>query len=624
MRVLGVRCGHPRLRFLVTSVNRRGTHAAATSAHHGDPLPLIQIPKHSSVYAFGAANERSSPLFQTKDVEWTVSGAAGESWGIVGRGKRNVFQTLLGHTRIHPVPQKGLFPIMRDTDPFPNIKFVPFRHSNAVGPGDSGGFYDYTARYGALWEGDDKTLGESVRESAHTSPLSLQQRDAIMESLGLRELLDVPRIALSNGQMRRARIMKALFKNPRLLMLDEPLTGLDVISRRRFVELLEMLKKVPSAPRIITSYRLQEIVEFGDGAARDVAPEFLTHILFHEGDKFWAGTRREFFNDFVPQHLELGQRRGDTIDAATNNAGAGRTVVHLKDVNVKYGTRKVLDGINWEIRQGDRWHLQGGNGSGKTTLLSLLTGDHPQSYVQKHLLLPSPESTSAPVNQSTVTQPAWKLEHRKRTPTPYLQYLVGVLSPELFDAFPRRYPGMSVWDAVQTGFRGSFIALNKPVGDVHVDPWEADAACLKEWRIRRCWEVLEGLGPASWNGSSSSSSKPQGQEETVTRESPLKISTVTREFAAMSFTSLNPGEQRMVLLMRALVGRPLLLILDEVWSGMEEKMIEAARFHLDGLNGLGADQAVILVTHWDSEVPWTPEHGLKMFRLEEGSGRIIS
>ena len=45
-----------------------------------------------------------------------------------------------------------------------------------------------------------------------------------MDKLGLKDLLDLPLIALSNGQTRRARIARAVMKTPEVLLLDEPLS----------------------------------------------------------------------------------------------------------------------------------------------------------------------------------------------------------------------------------------------------------------------------------------------------------------------------------------------------------------------------------------------------------------
>ncbi|TFY66098.1 hypothetical protein EVG20_g4994 [Dentipellis fragilis] len=74
--------------------------------------------------------------------------------------------------------------------------------------------------------------------------------------------------------------------------------------------------------------------------------------------------------------------------------------------------------------------------------------------------------------------------------------------------------------------------------------------------------------------------------------------------------------------MRALVGRPLLVLLDEVWSGMDEAMVLAARRYLKEADGVGDDQAVVVISHWEDEVPWGMEEGVKRFVLEQGKGRV--
>lgn len=55
-------------------------------------------------------------------------------------------------------------------------------------------------------------------------------------------------------------------------------------------------------------------------------------------------------------------------------------VVAMNNVCITYGTRKILDSLNWTVMNGERWALNGRNGSGKSTLLSLICADNPQSY----------------------------------------------------------------------------------------------------------------------------------------------------------------------------------------------------------------------------------------------------
>ena len=69
-----------------------------------------------------------------------------------------------------------------------------------------------------------------------------------------------------------------------------------------------------------------------------------------------------------------------------------------------------------------------------------------------------------------------------------------------------------------------------------------------------------------------------------------------KEFAAGRFTSLSPGEQCIVLLMRALVSRPPLVLLDEGWSGMDDSVISAGWRSLTEGGGV-REQAVVVITH---------------------------
>ncbi|KAG6852339.1 hypothetical protein C0991_000584 [Blastosporella zonata] len=581
---------------------------ALSAAKHYSTLstPFVHIPK-SNVYRFGDSN-KASPVF--RDLSWTVH--ENEAWAVIGSGsgeKVTLFETLLGHLRIAPAPPPpgGLFPVLTGSgrDPFTSLALVSFGHHGRSG---GGAFYDFSARYGAVRDEDRITLRQSMfpetipqpfpelqlstakeEASKGMSEKEMAEFDALMETIGLYHLLDLPIIALSNGQTRRARIVKAVLRKPELLLLDEPLTGLDVQNRPTLLEVLRTLHEA-KAPRVIIGLRTQ-----------DVVPEWITHVALVSGSKVIAGSK----DDILPQIIHIDAKEDVSAIVLPKPSTQGELVVDLQNVNVKYGPRAILKDINWQVRQGERWHLQGTNGkstyspsfllinkfiffppflgSGKTTLMSLLTGQHPQSYTQRHLHLHG--------------------RPRSRLATPHLQSLTGLLSPELFDAFPRR-EGMSVWDAVGTGFDGGFVPLGpKNVGLGVLQPLsETDIA----WRVGRCWEVLEALGPAAWDSDSTS----------------VDTRAVAEEFSKRAFVDLSVGEQRMVLLMRALVGRAPLVLLDEVWSGMGEGMVKAARRYLRE-GGVGPEQGVVVITHWEEEVPWNIEEGVKRFRIEGGVGQVV-
>jgi len=150
--------------------------------------------------------------------------------------------------RISPPPPGGPLPSLSlKSRPINEaVCFVSFAHR----PRASGGaFYDYTARYGAVRNEDRVTLRQSmfpeesglvqnsiksfIVDKPHCerpdASFKLEARarrfEELTEKLGLTHLLDLPLVALSNGQTRRARIVKALLEQPDILLLDEPLSA---------------------------------------------------------------------------------------------------------------------------------------------------------------------------------------------------------------------------------------------------------------------------------------------------------------------------------------------------------------------------------------------------------------
>ncbi|KAJ7791687.1 P-loop containing nucleoside triphosphate hydrolase protein [Mycena leptocephala] len=501
-RPFGVTWSQKRIRDLVAlwSSSRTIKHASTSAV-------VLHIPK-SNVYRFGDAN-RATPVF--RDFEWSIK--TNESWAVVGTGsgeKSSVFDMLMGHLRIHPPPPPplGLFPFLSDAeeprDPHNCISIVSFANKRAVG----GAFYDYTARYGAVREEDRITLRQSMfpemindlksqtRISLEAPSTDYELFEYLVEKMGLRNLLDLPRIALSNGQTRRARILKALLAKPRLLLLDEPLTGLDIENRTTVQAILHELH-VACNP----------------------------HIIIGSGCK-------TLINQNATSAIE------ESIQVVKQESGEP----------VTYGPRQVLKNITWTIRQGERYHLQGTNGT--------------------------------PIHAR-----------------------VGVVTPELFDAFPRRAPGMSVWEAVGTGFDGGFE---------------------RTWRVKRCWEVLAALGPGAWSAGASTATPtptppaPTPAPSTTLFPLPLRTSTPPSSPSLSPIPSLPTSHQRVVLLMRALVAQHPLILLDEVWSGMDARMIAAARAFLRSENGVGPTQAVVVVTHLEDEVPWGARDGVRRALLKDG------
>lgn len=184
----------------------------------------------------------------------------------------------------------------------------------------------------------------------------------LLELFHLKHLLDEEVIKLSNGETRKATIFKALLSSPEILILDNPLAGIDQ----------------KSAPDLHSLFR--KLIHKGLGLivfSNQEPPDWITHVLnIKSYQEFWCNTREDYIKTNRENiiDLKLTITKPETLDFS------GSVIVNLHEVSVVYGEKKVLNKIDWKIKPLEKWLLKGENGAGKSTLLSLIYADHPQSY----------------------------------------------------------------------------------------------------------------------------------------------------------------------------------------------------------------------------------------------------
>lgn len=97
--------------------------------------------------------------------------------------------------------------------------------------------------------------------------LTREDRDAAVRSLELVDALDLaprPIGELSGGQQQRVFLARALCSHTRLLLLDEPNTGLDVPAQNQFYELLHTLQHEHGLTIIVVSHDIAKVSQFAD------------------------------------------------------------------------------------------------------------------------------------------------------------------------------------------------------------------------------------------------------------------------------------------------------------------------------------------------------------------------
>jgi len=116
-------------------------------------------------------------------------------------------------------------------------------------------------------------------------------------------------------------------------------------------------------------------------------PDFITHVAYmhngrleHQIDK----SDQDAYTDLSQLlHLKSSELEVPAADPAISlpPLQPDAPLVKLNGVTIRYEDNTVFENLDWTIEANQHWQLSGPNGSGKTCLLSLITGDHPQCYV---------------------------------------------------------------------------------------------------------------------------------------------------------------------------------------------------------------------------------------------------
>lgn len=163
--------------------------------------------------------------------------------------------------------------------------------------------------------------------------------------------------ALSGGMKQKLALSCALVHQPSVLLLDEPTTGVDPVSRKELWEMLLMLKQsgitiVASTP-YLDEVRCCERVAFLDqGRVRGIGTpdDILTR----------------FASIFNPPGIEDGSRF--KVQCSSEN------VIEVEHLVKAFGSFHAVDDISFSVKRGEIFGFLGANGAGKTTAMHMLTG----------------------------------------------------------------------------------------------------------------------------------------------------------------------------------------------------------------------------------------------------------
>lgn len=462
-------------------------------------------------------------VFENLDFDWHE----GQQWALISHSGADLtafLETLRGRTMVtdgdidrpfskeyqSQMNEQGKVNSFRDLIAVVSQKYTFRNKSNLQN------FY-YQQRFNSMESEEAATVEEFLLEIPHHSGKWTLQR--VMQLLQLEKLKDKSLIKLSNGETRRLAIAQALLQNPRLLLMDQPLTGLDVQTRADFGKILQQV--VDAGVHIVMGTNPQEIPEcitdiavLGKKRVLKVllaANKDQAQIDFEEAKGFEYTALKKLL---LPYPLPIRD-----------------SVIKLVNVNVRYGEKQILQGIYWEVKPGERWSLKGPNGAGKSTLLSLILGENPQAYANEIYLFDRRRGTGESI---------WDIKKR-----------IGFVAPELSRFFPANQTCLKV---VLSGLFDTMGLFKKVTAE--------------QEKLAMDWLSFFGL------------------EDT----------------AGKLLKQVSLENQRFILLARALIKKPELLVLDEASQGMDIMQRRIFKETVDRICEL-TSVTLMYVSHYAEDIP---------------------
>ena len=370
---------------------------------------------------------------------------------------------------------------------------------------------------------------------------------------GIQHILERGLKYMSTGEIRRTLLAKALISKKKLLILSDPFAGIDVESRKILLDFFTQMtnsqvENHQGTQIILCMERWNEI------------PQTITHVIeFSNKEVSFCGERKDYEiilqkrkaeseNQIEKQKQDFEKELNQTLQETfvlqneKSDSEDEEILVEMKNVNVGWDGRLVLENLNWTLKKHEHWLIRGPNGCGKTTFLELITGDNKQVYSNDIWIFGIKRGSGESI---------WDIKKR-----------LGIVSYRLHVEY-RMIGGISLQNVIISGFRDS-IGLYGEATDV-----EKDAA--------KKWLKLGGF---------------------INRENEL-------------FSNLSYGEQRAILILRAAVKCPEILILDEPCHGLDEENRRMI-LHLLDLIAENKTSTLLHVTHDMNEVLKCEKHILEM------------
>jgi ribosome-dependent ATPase len=244
------------------------------------------------------------------------------------------------------------------------------RHRRAVGP-----------RIAYMPQGLGKNLylelsvADNVDFMAQLFGLSASERKAriaqLLGATGLAPFADRPAGKLSGGMKQKVGLCGALVHDPDLLILDEPTTGVDPLSRRQFWKLIDDIRKErPGMSVVVSTAYMDEAQKWDWIVAMDAGKVLATGTPAELMERTQTKDLEACFIQLLPEEARAGHKE---LEIPPRKEGT-EVAIESHGLTRRFGDFVAVDHVTLKIERGEIFGFLGSNGCGKSTTMKMLTG----------------------------------------------------------------------------------------------------------------------------------------------------------------------------------------------------------------------------------------------------------
>ncbi|KXJ58968.1 MAG: multidrug ABC transporter ATP-binding protein [Thalassospira sp. Nap_22] len=222
----------------------------------------------------------------------------------------------------------------------------------------------------------DLTVRENLEFFGRLFGQGKRERDEriarLVAATGLDPFTERPAGKLSGGMKQKLGLCCALIHDPDILILDEPTTGVDPLSRQQFWQLIDAIRQTQSEMTVLvaTAYmdeaaRFDRLIAMNDGKV--LATGTADEILERTG----TDTLEAAFIALLPEEERQGHHELNIPERTIHGHTPAIVAEHLTK---KFGDFTAVDDVSFRIEKGEIFGFLGSNGCGKTTTMKMLTG----------------------------------------------------------------------------------------------------------------------------------------------------------------------------------------------------------------------------------------------------------